>query len=108
MAEGTEWHRAGQPVQVRAHEFPEKDAQKAVPYGIYDLHADAGWVSVGCDGDTAAFAVATLRRWWHGEGRHHYPGATRPLITADAAWPQRLPGPRLEEGAGRLRARDRP
>jgi transposase len=59
---GREWHRAGQPVQVRAHDFPEKGAQKAVPYGIYDLNADAGWVSVGCDGDTAAFAVTTLRR----------------------------------------------
>ncbi|MEV7239597.1 ISAzo13 family transposase, partial [Streptomyces sp. NPDC051020] len=81
---GREWHRAGQPVRVRAHDFPEKGAQKAVPYGIYDLNADAGWVSVGCDGDTAAFAVTTLRRWWNGEGRHRYPGARRLLITADA------------------------
>lgn len=48
---GREWHRAGQPVQVRAHDFPEKGALKAVPYGIYDIGADAGWVSVGCDGD---------------------------------------------------------
>ena len=52
-AAGQEWHRAGQPVRVRAHDFPEKGAHKAVPYGIYDLAADAGWVSVGCDGDTA-------------------------------------------------------
>ncbi|MQS16083.1 ISAzo13 family transposase [Streptomyces kaniharaensis] len=81
---GREWHRAGEPVRVRAHDFPEKDAQKAVPYGIYDLAADAGWVSVGCDWDTAAFAVATLRRWWEAEGRHRYPDATRLLITADA------------------------
>ena len=81
---GREWHRAGEPVRVRAHDFPEKDAQKAVPYGIYDLAADTGWVAVGCDGDTAAFAVATLRRWWHGEGRDRYPAATRLLITADA------------------------
>ena len=81
---GREWHRKGEPVRVRAHDFPEKDARKAVPYGIYDLAADAGWVSVGCDGDTAAFAVATLRRWWEGEGRHRYPAATRLLITADA------------------------
>jgi hypothetical protein len=81
---GREWHRAGQPVRVRAHDFPEKSAHKAVPYGIYDLAADAGWVSVGCDGDTAAFAVATLRRWWQGEGRGRYPNATRLLITADA------------------------
>lgn len=81
---GREWHRAGQPVRVRAHDFPEKGAQKAVPYGIYDIGADTGWVSVGCDGDTAAFAVATLRRWWDGEGRHRYPRAARLLITADA------------------------
>jgi hypothetical protein len=52
-AAGQEWHRAGQPVRVRAHDFPEKGAHKAVPYGSYDLAADAGWVSVGCDGDTA-------------------------------------------------------
>lgn len=81
---GREWHRAGQPVRVRAHDFPEKGAKKAVPYGIYDIGADAGWVSVGCDGDTAAFAVATLRRWWDREGRHRYPRAARLLITADA------------------------
>jgi Rhodopirellula transposase DDE domain len=98
---GREWHRAGPPVRVRAHDFPEKGAPKAVPYGIYDLDADTGWVSVGCDGDTAAFAVATLRRWWDGEGRHRYPGADRLLITADAggangyrvrAWKQQLAG----------------
>jgi Rhodopirellula transposase DDE domain len=81
---GREWHRTGQPVRVRAHDFPDKDAAKAVPYGIYDLAADAGWVSVGCDGDTAAFAVATLRRWWQGEGRGRYPQAARLLICADA------------------------
>jgi hypothetical protein len=81
---GREWQRAGQPVEVRAHDFPEKGAQKAVPYGIYDIGADAGWVSVGCDGDTSAFAVATLRRWWNGEGRRRYPRASRLLVTADA------------------------
>ncbi len=81
---GREWHRTGQPVPVRTHDFPAKDAPKAVPYGVYDLAADTGWVAVGCDGDTAAFAVATLRRWWDGEGRHRYPTATRLLITADA------------------------
>ncbi|MEU0837785.1 ISAzo13 family transposase, partial [Streptomyces sp. NPDC005969] len=81
---GSEWHPAGEPVQVRAHDFPEKGALKAVPYGIYDIGADAGWVSVGCDGDTAAFAVTTLRTWWDKEGRHRYPEASRLLITADA------------------------
>jgi len=87
--------------RVRAHDFPEKGAHKAVPYGTYDLAADAGWVSVGWDGDTAAFAVATLRRWWNGEGRHRDPAATRLLICADAggsngyrvrAWKQELAG----------------
>lgn len=67
---GREWHRAGNPVEARAHDFPEKGALKAVPYGIYDIGADAGWVTVGCDGDTSAFAVATLRRWWNEEGVH--------------------------------------
>lgn len=81
---GREWHRSGEPVRVRAHDYPEKNARKAVPCGIYDLSADTDWVSVGCDGDTSAFAVATLRRWWDGEGRHRYPHATRLLITADA------------------------
>jgi hypothetical protein len=98
---GREWHRAGRPVRVRVGDFPDKDAPKAVPYGIDDLAAAAGWVAVGCDGDTAAFAVATLRRWWDGEGRHRYPGADRLLITADAggangyrvrAWKQQLAG----------------
>jgi hypothetical protein len=98
---GREWHRAGQPVRVRAHEVPDKDAAKVVPYGIDDLAADAGWVAVGCDGDTAAFAVATLRRWWQGEGHARYPNATRLLVTADAggangyrvrAWKRELAG----------------
>src|SRR5215207_3043882 len=102
-AAGQDWHRAGQPVRVRAHDFPEKGAQKAVPYGIYDLAADAGWVSVGCDGDTAAFAVATLRRWWNGEGRHRYPAADH----RRRGWRERLPGAGLEAGTGRLRPRQR-
>ena len=81
---GREWHPKRSPVEVRSHDFPEKDAAKAVPYGIYDVAANAGWVSVGTDGDTAAFAVATLRRWWLAEGAARYPDATRLLITADA------------------------
>lgn len=81
---GREWHPKRHPAPVRSHDFPEKDAVKAVPYGIYDVAANAGWVSVGCDGDTAAFAVATLRRWWRAEGAARYPDATQLLITADA------------------------
>jgi hypothetical protein len=81
---GREWHPKRSPVPVRSHDYPEKNAAKAVPYGIYDLAANAGWVSVGVDGDTAAFAVATLRRWWRAEGATRYPGAKELLITADA------------------------
>lgn len=62
---------------------PRRTRKRQSPHGIYDIAADTGWVSVGCDGDTAAFAVATLRRWWEGEGRHRYPDANRLLITAD-------------------------
>ena len=63
---------------------PARADGKAIPYGIYDLAADAGWVNVGTDRDTAAFAVESIRRWWHGRGRLDYPGARRLLITADA------------------------
>ena len=73
---------AGDPVKVRDHDFPGPD--KAIPYGIYDLAANAGWVNVGTDHDTAAFAVESIRRWWSARGSQDYPGARRLLITADA------------------------
>ena len=66
------------------HDFPDPGTPKAVPYGIYDVAANTGWVSVGRDGDTAAFAVATLRRWWEQVGQPNYPRARRLLICADA------------------------
>ena len=81
---GREWRPAGQPVEVGTHDFPDKTLGKVVPYGIYDLAADTGWVNVGTDHDTAAFAVESLRRWWNAAGRLTYPHATRLLITADA------------------------
>ncbi|MDT3447049.1 ISAzo13 family transposase [Pseudofrankia sp. BMG5.37] len=81
---GRQWRPTGDPVKVDSHDFPDKELGKAVPYGIYDLAADAGWVSVGTDHDTAAFAVASLRRWWDGQGQASYPHARRLLITADA------------------------
>ena len=81
---GREWQPTGQPVTVGVHDFPDPAIPKAVPYGIYDLAADTGWVSVGQDGDTAAFAVETLRRWWNKVGQISYPGAKRLLINADA------------------------
>jgi hypothetical protein len=81
---GREWRPAGEPVTVNTHDFPGDSVGKAVPYGIYDIAANAGWVNVGTDHDTAAFAVESIRRWWSAVGTHNYPQATQLLITADA------------------------
>jgi hypothetical protein len=83
---GRQWRPAGDPVQVEDHSFffTGPDVPHAIPYGIYDLAADRGWVSVGVDHDTSAFAVASIRGWWQARGRGDYPAATRLLITADA------------------------
>jgi hypothetical protein len=81
---GAEWQPAGEPERVGVHDFPDPEVGKAIPYGVYDLGANAGWVSVGTDHDTAAFAVATLRRWWERVGRAAYPAASRLLVCADA------------------------
>jgi hypothetical protein len=81
---GREWRPAGQPIPVSIYDFPESAAGKAIPYGVYDLAADTGWVNVGIDHDTAAFAVESIRRWWDDIGRATYPGAEKLLITADA------------------------
>jgi len=81
---GREWQPTGQPEQANVHDFPDPAVGKAVPYGVYDLAADEGWVSVGADHDTAAFAVATITRWWEMVGAVAYPKAKRLLITADA------------------------
>lgn len=80
---GREWQPKGQPEEVRVYDFPDPKQGKAIPYGVYDVTANRGWVSVGVDHDTAEFAVATLRRWWEQMGRARYPGAKRLLITAD-------------------------
>jgi len=80
---GREWRSRGEPDEVRVHDFLIKELGRAVPYGIYDLAANAGWVSVGVDHDTAAFAVQTIRRWWHDIGDKRYPNAKRLTITAD-------------------------
>jgi hypothetical protein len=69
---------------VGVHDFPDKAVPKAVPYGVYDVAANTGWVSVGADGDTATFAVETLRRWWTSVGAVRYSTAKRLLISADA------------------------
>ena len=80
---GREWRPQGEPEDVRVHDFLIKDLGRAVPYGIYDLAANTGWVNVGIDNDTAAFAVQTIRRWWQDVGGVRYPLAKRLLITAD-------------------------
>jgi Rhodopirellula transposase DDE domain/Helix-turn-helix of DDE superfamily endonuclease len=81
---GREWRPKGEPAQVSTHDFPDRELGKAIPYGVYDLAANAGWVNVGTDHDTAAFAVESIRRWWNAAGRGDYPQARRLLITADA------------------------
>jgi len=83
---GRQWRPAGEPVQVEDHSFftVGPDAPQAIPYGIYDITANTGWVNVGMDHDTAAFAVASIRRWWEARGSLDYPNADRLLITADA------------------------
>jgi hypothetical protein len=81
---GRQWRRHGEPVEVATHDFPDRELGKAIPYGIYDLAANTGWVGVGTDHDTAAFAVACLRRWWDAVGRADYPHSRRLLVTADA------------------------
>ena len=80
---GREYRPQGNPEEVRVHDFLIKELGRAVPYGVYDLAANAGWVSVGVDHDTAAFAVNSIRQWWQAVGRARYPDATRLLITAD-------------------------
>ncbi len=80
---GREWQPKGQPEQVNVYDFVDTDLGKAIPYGVYDLAANQGWVSVGIDHDTAEFAVATIRRWWCEMGRPLYPQATELLVTAD-------------------------
>jgi hypothetical protein len=81
---GKEWRPAGDPEKVNVHDFPDKHLGKAVPYGVYDVTADTGWVNVGTNADTGQFAVESIRRWWNTVGRLVYPGATRLLITADS------------------------
>ena len=80
---GRELRRAGDPEPVRVHDFEIKSLGKVAPYGVYDIAANDGWVNVGIDADTAAFAVESIRRWWHRLGRPRYPNAKRLVITAD-------------------------
>jgi hypothetical protein len=84
---GREWRPAGDPVVVASRDFPAKDGGRAIPYGVYDEDANTGFVNVGADGNTAALAVESVRRWWDLAGKAAYPGAGRPLVTCDAGGP---------------------
>ena len=80
---GREWQPKGTPERVRTHDFQDKELGKVAPYGVYDMAKNQGWVSVGTDHDTPAFAVATIRQWWRQMGRPLYPQARQLLVTAD-------------------------
>ena len=80
---GREWRRRGEPEEVRVHDFLDKKLGKAIPYGVYDMINNQGWVSVGINHDTAEFAVNSIRRWWKRMGRRRIPRATELLITTD-------------------------
>ena len=80
---GREWQPAGRPEEVRVHDFQDKTLGKAIPYGVYDITSNEGWVSVGIDHDTARFAAASIRRWWQEMGQARFPRAGRLLLTAD-------------------------
>jgi len=80
---GREWRPKGQPERVRVHDFKDKQLGKAIPYGVYDIGSDQGWVNVGVDHDTAQFAVNSIRSWWRYLGQPRYPHAQTLQITAD-------------------------
>ena len=80
---GREWQRKGEPERVDVHDFPDPELGKVIPYGVFDLSRNEGWVSVGIDHDTAEFAAQAIGRWWHKMGAKRYPNAAALLITAD-------------------------
>jgi len=81
---GREWRPQGEPEAVRVHDFIDPEHGKAIPYGVYEVQRNVGWVSVGVTHDTSAFAVETIRKWWRHMGKKAYPRATSLLITADS------------------------
>lgn len=80
---GQQWLPKGNPIEVNVHDFPSQATGKAIPYGVYDLKRNVGWVNVGIDCDTSTFAVESIRRWWSNDGKLAYPNAKRLMITAD-------------------------
>jgi transposase len=101
---GRQWRPQGQPRAVRTHGFPDEQLGKAIPYGVYDVTANTGWVNVGTDHNTAEFAVESIRRWWHAAGRAGDPAARRLLITADAGGPNGYRTRAWKAGLGELAA----
>jgi transposase len=81
---GREWHPKGRPEQVNVYDFPSLADGKAIPYGVYDMQRNEGWVGVGIDHDTSSFAIATIQQWWRKMGKPAYPAATELLMTADS------------------------
>jgi hypothetical protein len=81
---GCEYRPKKSPLETNTHDFPNKELGKAIPYGVYDIAKNEGWVSIGINHDTALFAANSIRRWWTEMGQHRFPNATRLLITADA------------------------
>ena len=104
---GREWRPKGQPVATRTHDFPGDSVGKAVPYGVYDLTGNTGWVNVGTDHDTAAFAVESIRRWWKAAGSSDYPAGPAAADHRGRGRLQRLPHPGVEGRAGRPGRGDR-
>lgn len=81
---GREWEKKGRAVEVLSHDFPDPEVPKAVPYGVYDIGKNAGWVNIGVDADTAEFAVESIRQWWKWMGKKRYPRTKDILICADS------------------------
>jgi hypothetical protein len=84
---GREWRPKDSPQEVRTHDFPDPKMTKAIPYGVYDLTRNEGWVSVGIDHDTARFATASIKRWWQKMGKKRCKRPSEPLLTGGLSWP---------------------
>ena len=93
---GQEWQPKGQPEKVNVHDFPDKKLGKAIPYGVYDLASNEGWVSVGIDHDTAEFATASILRWWQEMGSQRFPESDRTDDHCGRRWQQQQPQSTVE------------
>ena len=105
---GGEWHPTGEPTRTKTHDFVDKELGRAVPYGVYDLANDEGWVSVGDTADTASFAVEAIRRWWYSMGQAPVPRRHQALDHRRCRRVQRLSGQAVEGRVGHAGRRDRP